>query len=127
MRDNLKIFGESLKVLSIRRTFSVDSIIAKYLALDSPFKNLKVLDLSFNQIEWSGLLHLISKGCVFANSIERMSLERNLVITSLMTIVSRLQLPKITYLDLNFNQIEWEEEELRNYNYKIVRKIREKK
>ncbi len=64
---------------------------------------------------------------MFANSIERMSLERNLVITSLMTIVSRLQLPKITYLDLNFNQIEWEEEELRNYNYKIVRKIREKK
>lgn len=127
MRENLKIFGDSLNVLSIRRTFSVDTIIAKFIALDSPFKNLKVLDLSYNQIEWSGLLHLISKGCVFANTIEKMSLERNLIITSLMTIISRLQLPKIQYLDLNLNQIEWEEDELRNYNYKVVRKIREKK
>jgi hypothetical protein len=86
-----------------------------------------VLDLSYNQIEWAGLLHLISKSCVFANSIQKMSLERNLIITSLMTIISRLQLPKITYLDLNFNQIDWEEDELRNYNYKVIRKIREKK
>ena len=72
-------------------------------------------------------MHLIGKGCVFANTIEKMSLERNLIITPLMSIISRLQLPKIQYLDLNFNQIEWEEDELRNYNYKVVRKIREKK
>ena len=48
MRDNLKVFNESLRVLSIRRTFSVDNIVAKYLALDSPFKHLRVLDLSYN-------------------------------------------------------------------------------
>ena len=90
MRDNLKIFGDSLEILSIRWTFSVDNIVAKYIALDSPFKNLKVVDLSYNQIEWAGLLHLISKSCVFANSIQKMSLERNLIITSLMTIISRL-------------------------------------
>lgn len=105
----------------------MDNIIAKYLALDSPFKNIRFLDLSYNQIEWAGLLYLIGKQCVFANTLEKMSLERNLIITSLMTVISRLQLPRIQYLDLNFNQIEWEEEELRHYNYKLLRKIREKK
>lgn len=44
-----------------------------------------------------------------------------------MTIISRIQLPKITYIDLNFNQIDWDEDELRNFNYKVIRKIREKK
>ncbi|CDW75764.1 UNKNOWN [Stylonychia lemnae] len=127
MRDNLKVFGENLKVLAIRRTFSVDNIVAKYLAFDSPFKNLRSLDLSYNQIEFQGLVNLINKGCVFANSLERMTLERNLIISSLMQIISRLQLPKIQYIDLNLNQIEWEEDEIRSYHYKIVRKIREKK
>jgi hypothetical protein len=48
LRDNLKIFGDNLKVLCVRRTFSVDNIVVKYLSFDSPFKNLKVLDLSYN-------------------------------------------------------------------------------
>eukprot|EP00347_Sterkiella_histriomuscorum_P003974 403362225 len=127
MRDNLKIFSENLKVLAIRRTFSVENIVAKYLAFDSPFKNLKALDLSYNQIEFQGLVNLINKGAVFANTLERMTLERNLIISSFMQIVSRLQLPKIRYLDLNLNQIEWEEDDLRSHHYKIVRKVREKK
>ena len=48
MRDNLKIFGEALRVLAVRRTCSVDNIVAKHIAFDSPFKNLKILDLSYN-------------------------------------------------------------------------------
>jgi hypothetical protein len=28
---------------------------------------------------------------------------------------------------LNLNQIEWEEEELKKYHYKVIKKIREKK
>ncbi len=48
MRDNLRIFGENLQILSLRKTFAVDNIHAKYLAFDSPFKHLKILDLSYN-------------------------------------------------------------------------------
>jgi len=48
LRDNLKLFSEKLKILTIRRTFSVDGIVAKYLAFESPFTNLVVLDLSYN-------------------------------------------------------------------------------
>lgn len=44
-----------------------------------------------------------------------------------MQIISRLQLPKIKYIDLNLNQIEWEEDEVRACQYKILKKIREKK
>lgn len=67
------------------------------------------------------------KGNVFANSLEVLILERNIIVSSLMQIVSRLQLPNIRYMDLNLNQIEWEEDEVRNNHFKIVRKIREKK
>jgi hypothetical protein len=56
-----------------------------------------------------------------------MSLESNLIICSLTQIISRLQLPRIQYLDLNLNQIEWDEEEMKGNQYKILRKIREKK
>ena len=90
MRDNLKIFSDSLQTLCIRRTYSVDNIVAKYLAFDSPFRNLKVLDLSYNQIEFQGLVHLIHKGAVFASTLEKMTLERNLIISSLMQVISRL-------------------------------------
>ena len=48
LKDNLKIFGDRLKVLTIRRTFSVDNLVCEYLAYTSPFKNLKILDLSYN-------------------------------------------------------------------------------
>lgn len=72
-------------------------------------------------------MHLIHKGCIFANTLERMSLERNLIISSLMQVISRLQLPRIQYIDLNLNQIEWEEDEMKNNHYKILRKVREKK
>jgi len=90
MRDNLKIFSESLKVLAIRRTFSVDSIVTKYLAFDSPFKNLQVLDLSYNQIEFNGLVFLLHSQAVFANTLKKLSLERNLIINSLVSIIGRL-------------------------------------
>ena len=86
----MRIFSDKLKVFAIRRTFSVDGIVAKYLAFDSPFKNLTVLDLSYNQIEFSGLVFLLHKGCVFANTLRKLSLERNLVINSLMAIISRI-------------------------------------
>ena len=56
-----------------------------------------------------------------------MSLERNLVINSFISIIGRLQLPVIEYLDLNLNQIEWDEDEIKAKNYRIVRKLREKK
>ena len=127
LRDNLKIFKDKLKILTIRRTFSVDGIVAKYLAFDSPFSKLVVLDLSYNQIEFNGLVFLLHKGAVFANTLKKMSLERNLVINSFFSIISRLQLPVIEYLDLNLNQIEWDEDEVKSKGYRIVRKLREKK
>lgn len=36
-------------------------------------------------------------------------------------------MPVIEYLDLNLNQIEWDEDEVREKGWKIVRKVREKK
>jgi hypothetical protein len=48
LRDNLKVFGEKLKSLTITHTFSVDGLVAKWIAFESPFKHLVVLDLSYN-------------------------------------------------------------------------------
>lgn len=50
-----------------------------------------------------------------------------MIINSLLSIISRLQLPVLQYLDLNLNQIEWDEDEIKSRGYKIVRKLREKK
>ncbi len=72
-------------------------------------------------------MSLTHQGAIFADSLESLNLERNLIIHSLLTIISRLQLPIIKFLDLNLNQIEWEEEELKKYHYKVIKKIREKK
>jgi len=33
----------------------------------------------------------------------------------------------LEYLDLNLNQIEWDEDEMKAKDYRIVRKVREKK
>ena len=73
------------------------------------------------------MVFLLHKGAVFANTLKKMSLERNLVINSLQSIISRLQLPVIEYLDLNLNQVEWDEDDVRDKGWKIVRKLREKK
>jgi hypothetical protein len=43
---NLINFGESLKVLSVKATNSVESKIAKWIAFESNFVQLMVLDLS---------------------------------------------------------------------------------
>jgi hypothetical protein len=64
---------------------------------------------------------------VFADTLKKLSLERNLVINSLLSIIGRLQLPLLQYLDLNLNQIEWDEDEVKSRGYKVVRKLREKK
>lgn len=103
LRENLKIFSDRLQSLQIRKTMSIDGLVAKWLAFESPFKNLVALDLSYNQIEFSALVYLIHSGAVFANSLKRLLLERNLIINSLQSIISRLQLPVIQYFDLNLN------------------------
>jgi len=90
LKENLKIFSNKLKVLTIRRTFSVDNIVCNYLAFKSPFKNLKVLDLSYNQIEFTGFCELICDGCVFANSLEKLSVERNIIIAPFSDVIARL-------------------------------------
>ena len=59
--------------------------------------------------------------------MKKLILERNLIINSLLSILSRLQLPVLQYLDLNLNQIEWDEDEITARGYKIIRKLREKK
>ena len=69
LKNNLNIFSDKLRVLTVRRTFSVDNIICSFLAFTSPFKNLKILDLSYNMIEFNGFCELICEGCVFANSL----------------------------------------------------------
>lgn len=127
LKETLKIFGENLKVLQVRRTFSVDTIICKFLAYHSPFKNLKVLDLSYNQIELSGFILLIADNSVFAENLQKLSVERNIIVTSLPEIVKKLNLLSLKYLDLNLNQIEWEEDWLRRQGFHIVRKYRERK
>ena len=105
----------------------MDGLVAKWLAFESPFKNLVTLDLSYNQIEFPALVFLLHQGAVFAGTLKKLSVERNLVINSLVSIVSRLQLPSLEYLDLNLNQIEWDEDDMVSRGYKILRKIREKK
>ena len=64
---------------------------------------------------------------MFADSLIRLVVERNLIINSLLSIISRLQLPRLQYLDLNLNQIEWDEDEMTSRGYKIIKKLREKK
>ena len=59
--------------------------------------------------------------------MQKLSVERNIIITSLQEIISRLQLLKLKYLDLNLNQIDWEEDWVRRQGYEIVRKHRDKK
>ena len=127
MKENLKIFSSKLKALTIRRTFSVDNIFCKYLAQRSPFKNLKVLDLGYNQIEWTGFVFLIEEGCVFCQSLRHLLLEHNIIITNMQDLISRLQLVKLERLDLNLNQIDWTEEWIRRQGFKIVQTYREKK
>jgi len=90
-------------VLAIRKTMSVDGLVGKWLAFESPFKNLVSLDLSYNQIEFPALVFLLHQGAVFANTLKKLSLERNLVVNSLVQVISRLQLPALEYLDLNLN------------------------
>ena len=48
LRDNLKIFGDSVRLLQINHTFSVDGLVAKWIAFESPFRNLHTLNLSYN-------------------------------------------------------------------------------
>jgi Leucine-rich repeat (LRR) protein len=127
MKESLKIFSEKLKLLCIRRTYSVDNIVANYLSTRSPFKNLKVLDLSYNQIEYDGFCQLVEEGCIFAHSLQELILEHNIIIASLQEVMSKLQLIKLKVLDLNLNQIDWTEEYIRRQSFKIACKHREKK
>jgi hypothetical protein len=59
LRDNLKVYGEKLRSLTIKHTFSVDGLVAKWIAFESPFKRLVELDLSYNQIEFPALVFLL--------------------------------------------------------------------
>ena len=95
LREQLRIFGDKLRVLAIKRTMSVDGLVAKWLSFDSPFKNLVELDLSYNQIEFQALVYLLHSGAVFAETLKKLVLERNLIINSLVSVISRLQLPVI--------------------------------
>lgn len=113
MKENLKIFGPKLKALTIRRTNSIDNIVCEYIAYNSPFSNLKILDLSYNQIEFMGFITLIQEGCIFGHSLEQLIVEHNIIISSLSEILSRLQLVKLQLLDLNMNQIDWTEDWIR--------------
>ena len=70
---------------------------------------------------------MLHKGAVWANTLKKLSVERNLIINSLMAIISRIQLPALEYLDLNLNQVEWDEEEVGQREYKVMKKVREKK
>ena len=119
IKENLKIFGSKLKALTLRRTESVDNLVCNYLAYISPFKNLKILDLSYNQIETPGFWVLICSTSIFAKSLTTMNLERNIILTSLPEIISRLQLLNLKSLNLNLNQIEWSEDWVRRQGYKI--------
>ena len=59
LRDNFKVFGDKLKLLQINHTFSVDGLVAKWIAFESPFCRLHTLDLSYNQIEFPALVFLL--------------------------------------------------------------------
>ena len=120
LKENLKIFGPKLKALTLRRTESVDNLVCDYLAYISPFKNLKVLDLSYNQIETPGFWVLICSTSTFAASLQSLNLERNIILTSLPEIISRLQLLRLVTLNLNLNQIEWSEDWVRRQGYKVM-------
>jgi hypothetical protein len=83
--------------------------LIKYLTLDSPFKRIQRLDISRNRVSFQGLCHVLSSHCVFGDSLEWLKAEGNKILASLPQIVARMQLPQLRYLDLNMNQIEWDE------------------
>jgi len=46
--ETLRMFGGALEVLSVTYSETCDSLAARYIALDSPFTSLRILDLSHN-------------------------------------------------------------------------------
>ena len=63
------------------------------------------------------------KHATYKDSLRKLSLERNIIQNSLTAITNRCQLSKLEYLDLNLNQIQWDE----HPGVKVVRRICEKK
>ena len=128
------LFGEKLQALTIRRANSVDNHMCKYLTEQSPFKNLKFLDLSYNQIDEKGLFRILNRECIFATAIKKVILERNVIVSSLPQIIKHLHknrgsgsLAALIYLDLNLNQVNWQDEYVHKQGYKVVKKFCEKK
>ena len=88
MKEALLCFKTPLKVMVIRRTYSVDDLYCHYMVTNCrQFTNLRVLDLSFNQIELRGLLMLLSPYSAFARNLQRLSVVGNLIVGSLAAII----------------------------------------
>lgn len=74
------------------------------------------LDLSYNQIDINGFLYLVDRRAVFAGSLRKLCLERNLIKGSLARMLERVGLPELKLLDLNLNEIE---AELQGYKHSV--------
>ena len=81
----------------------------RYLTLDSPFRKIQLLDISRNRVSFQGLCHVLSSHCIFGDCLEQLKAEGNKIMASLPQIVARMQLPALRFIDLNMNQIEWDE------------------
>ena len=95
--------------LVINYSPSFDDDLARYLTLESPFKKIQYLDISRNRVTFQGLCHIISSHCIFGDCLEQLRAEGNKIMASLPQIVARMQLPALRYIDLNMNQIDWDE------------------
>ena len=67
-------FGEKLRLLICKQTYTVDSRLCKYIAIESKFTQLQQLDLSQNSIDYSGYLVLVSAKTIFCQSLKKLIL-----------------------------------------------------
>jgi hypothetical protein len=74
------------------------------------------LDLSYNQIDINGFLYLVDRRTVFAGTLRKLCLERNLIKGSLALMLPKVRLPELKLLDLNLNEIEVE---LQGYRHSV--------
>ena len=73
----------------MKQTYTMDSRLAKWLALESKFNQLLQLDLSQNNIDVTGFIQLVSRQAVYSQSLKKLSLEGNQIAGSFNQLMSK--------------------------------------
>lgn len=70
---------------------------------------------------------LMHSKAVYANSLKQLGVERNLVTLGLQELVGHVKLFSLKYLDVNLNQVEWDDSCLKKMGYTEVDRFKQKK